>query len=189
MEIFRANQGRAGLANPNLNGIDELDPRNNCFPAGVPRIMISGDGLFQIIHLPDEVLILFEQGHWVRRIYMDGRGHPEDFPPSWMGHSIGRWDGDTLVVDTVGLNGNGEKWLDAVGHPHTDALHIVGRWRRVDQDTLQVDFTFDDPKAYTKPWDGQWVFTLKPDWEIAEYVHCEDHLRNEHLQEFLREAR
>ena len=180
---------REGLSDPNARP-DDNDPVTKCAPHGYPRILMV-PLLVEIVQLPGRVLMLFEMDHWVRQIWTDGREHPnqEDMDPMWMGHSIGRWDGDTLVVDTVGLNGNGEKWLDAVGHPHTDALHIVGRWRRVDQDTLQVDFTFDDPKAYTKPWDGQWVFTLKPDWEIAEYVHCEDHLRNEHLQEFLREAR
>ena len=75
---------------------------NNCFPAGVPRIMLLR--VFQMLHLPDQVLMLFEYEHGVRRIYMDGRAHPDGYPPGWMGHSIGRWDGDTLVVDTAALN-------------------------------------------------------------------------------------
>ena len=93
-----------------------------------------------------------------------------------MGHSIGKWDGDTLVVDTVGLND--KTWLDGLGHPHSDALHLVERIRRVDHATLQFDLTFDDPKAYTKPWMGKQVFKLRPGWEIPEHIICEDHLLN-----------
>ena len=171
MEIFKANRG--GATDPNMNGVDELDPRNNCFPSGVPRIMISGNALFRIIHLPGQVLILYEQDHWVRQIYVDGREHPEGFPPSWMGHSIGRWDGDTLVVDTVALTDR--KWIDRIGTPHSDALHVVERYRRTDHDSLEVEFWFEDTKAFTKPWGGKKVYQLRPNMEILESVTC-DHL-------------
>ncbi len=103
---------------------------------------------------------------------MDGRGHPEDPDPTWMGHSIGRWDGDTLVVDTVGFND--KTWIDPLGHSHSEALHLVERYRRVDPNTLVIDLTFEDAKAFLKPWSGQREFDLKPDWEIAEMYPCED---------------
>ena len=105
---------------------------------------------------------------------MDGREHPEDPYPTWMGHSIGRWDGNTLVVDTVGLMGDNKTWLDSMGHMHTDAMHVVERIRRVAQDSLEIEFTFDDPKAYTKPWKGKLDFQLRPGWEIIEMVNCEN---------------
>jgi hypothetical protein len=103
---------------------------------------------------------------------MNEKEHPQDLDPSWLGHSIGRWDGDTLVVDSVGFND--KTWLDGVGHPHTEALHMLEHIRRVDHDTLQDDFTFDDPKAYTKPWTGQYFFRLHPTWKIDEHVACDD---------------
>ena len=171
MEIFKANRGRVGLARPTLNGIDELDPVNNCFPAGVPRIMLLR--VFQILHLPDQVLMLFEYEHAVRRIYMDGREHPDGYPPGWMGHSIGRWDGDTLVVDTVALNDR--TWIDRIGTPHSDALHVVERIQRPTDETLEIDFTFQDPKAFTRPWEGKKDYLLRPNLEMLEHVVC-DHL-------------
>ena len=110
----------------------------------------------------------------VRRIYMDGREHPEGWPFGWMGHSIGNWDGDTLVVDTVGLNDR--TWMDRGGTPHSDALHVVERFRRVAHDTLEIDFLFDDPKAFTKPWGAKKVYRLRPDWEVLEDIACEEYL-------------
>jgi hypothetical protein len=88
-----------------------------------------------------------------------------------MGHSIGKWDGDTLVVDTVALRP--ETFLDGAGHPHSDALHLVERIHRVDADTLDDTLVVDDPKAYTKPWSMQKTYKLKPGWHVMEYV-CED---------------
>jgi hypothetical protein len=127
----------------------------------------------EIIQIPGRVIMFFEFNHYVRQIYTDGRGHNEDLPPTWMGDSIGRWEGDTLVVDTTGFNDKTS--IDRLGHPHSDAMHLVERIRRVDHDTLQDDLTVDDPKAYAKPWTGQQIFQLKPGWEITEYV-CEDNV-------------
>ena len=168
------NPVREGLG-PSGKGRNDLDPTIvSCAPPGFPRILNHPEPM-EIFQIPGRVLMLFEVDHWVRQIWVDGRGHPEDPDPTWMGHSIGRWDGDTFVVDTIGLQGNGLTWLDTIGHPHTDALHVVERYRRVDHDTLRVDLTFDDPKTYTKPWKGQFSFQLKPDWEIGEYLPCEEH--------------
>ena len=166
MEIYKRN--RAGV-DPNDTARDDLDPSNFCFPPGPTRAMMGG--LFQLIQLPKEVLLLF-QGDSTRRIYMDGRGHPEGWPFGWMGHSIGRWDGDTLVVDTVGLNDRTR--LDRAGTPHSDQLHIVERFRRVDHDTLEVEFWFEDPKAFTKLWGAKKIY--RPGPEILESIRCEEHL-------------
>ena len=163
---------REGISDPNQQGRDEMDSViTECAPVGVPRIMLFPRA-FEIIQIPGRVLMFFEWDHIVRQIFTDGRELPEDPDPIWLGHSIGRWDGDTLVVDTIGLNDT--TWLDSVGHPHTEALHIVEHIRRVDTDTLEIDFTFDDPQAYTKPWTSKVGYQLRPDWEIMEHFACEN---------------
>jgi hypothetical protein len=133
----------------------------------------------QIVQTPKEVIELFEYDHTVRHVFIDGRKHPADVTPSYNGHSIGHWEGDTLVVDTVGLNG--KNWLDRVGHPESDQIHIIERIHRVDDKTLQVEFTFDDPKSYVKPWAALVRFRLRPDWDILEHV-CEDNLAFESFE-------
>jgi hypothetical protein len=151
---------------------DSTDPILRCLPPGVPRIMLMPFPM-QIVQSPTQVVMIFEYDHYVRQIYLDRKEHPKDVSPTWMGDSIGRWEGNTLVVDTTGFND--KAWLDQVGHPHSDALHLIERIRRVDHDTLQVDLTIDDPKAYSKPWTGQQIYKLRPSWELIEYV-CEDNM-------------
>jgi hypothetical protein len=155
------------------------DPTLNCAPPGAPRIYLFNFPM-EIIQTPGRVILFYEFDHFVRQIFTDGRGHAKDAAPTWMGESIGRWEGDTLVVDTIGFND--KTWIDQVGHPHSDALHLVERFRRTAPDMLQIDFTFDDPKAYTKPWTAQKTFKLRPDWNIAEYV-CEDNFLNKDIRE------
>ena len=123
--------------------------------------------------------MLFEYDHFVRHIFTDGRNHPKDLPSTWMGDSIGKWDGGTLVVDTVGFND--KTWLDNDGHPHSEDLHVVERIRRVNHDTLTIDTTIDDPKAYTKPWGGHAIYELKPDWNLEEMI-CEDNITFSEMQ-------
>jgi hypothetical protein len=146
------------------------DSRRDCFPLGMPRNMYEPVPI-EIIQQPDQVVILMENDHIFRHIFLDLAEHPKDVNPSWMGHSIGKWDGDTLVVDTVALRP--ESFLDGAGHPHSDALHLVERIYRVDADTLDDTLVVDDPKAYTKPWSMQKTYKLKPGWHVMEYV-CED---------------
>jgi hypothetical protein len=122
----------------------------------------------QIVQVPGQVIMMFEYDHYQRLIYTNRREHPKDLDLSWMGDSIGRWEGKTLVVDTVGLND--KTWLDQVGHPHSTALHVVERLRRVDHETLVDDITIDDPKAYTKAWGGELVYKLRPGWHLIEYI-------------------
>jgi len=144
---------------------------SRCAPVGFPRSLLSSP--FEIIQLPGRALMLWEHRDSLRQIWMDGRKHPED-PYLWMGHSIGRYDGDTLVVDTIGLNEH--TWLDDAGHPHSDALHVVERIRRTRPDTLQIDLSFDDPKTFTEPFPGRLEYRLRPGAQLEENVVCEDRI-------------
>ena len=137
-----------------------------CDPLGVPRVLLANHP-FKIVQAAGEVIVLYERSHDFREIYMDGRTHPQDLDPSWWGHSIGKWDGNALVVDSVGFNDR--SWLDYQGLPHSDALHIVERYQRMDHDTLQLELTIDDPKDYTKTWSVTYVYKLKP-WDIGEEI-------------------
>ena len=145
----------------------------SCAPYGVPRLLNSSTP-FEIFQVPGRVLMFFESGSALRQIWMDGRKHPEDPDPTWFGHAIGRWDGDTLVVDSIGFTD--KTWLASSGHPHSDALHLVERYRRVDHDTLVSEITFDDPKTYTKPWKAKVVYNLQKNWELKEQFLCEDRI-------------
>jgi hypothetical protein len=143
------------------------DPVYGCFPPGLPRIYLHPKPI-EIVQLPNEVIMMYEFDRIVRHIYTDGRPHDEFLdPPLWMGDSIGKWEGDTLVIDVIGFND--KTWLDRAGHPHSDALHVIERMRRVNHDTLSDDITIEDPKAYTKPWTAQIGFQLQSgqtlDWE------------------------
>ncbi len=165
---------------------DSNDPVNpttisavGCFPPGVPRIYLQPFPM-EIIQTPGRVIMLFEFSHFVRQIFTDGRKHNTDLGPTWMGDSIGHWEGDTLVVDTVGFND--KTWLDRGGHPHSTQLHVVERLRRVEQNILQNDLTIEDPIAYSKPWSAQLTFQLRPTWNITEMV-CED---NVNFDQFLK---
>jgi hypothetical protein len=121
----------------------------------------------EIEQRPGRMVMLYEMNNTFHVIYTDGRQHPKDLEPTWFGHSIGTWDGDTLVVDTVGFNE--QTRIDTQGHPHTDALHVVERLTRTDLGHMSYEITIDDPKAYTKPWKNTRAFTLRPDWELLEY--------------------
>ena len=141
-----------------------------CFPPGVPRVYAAVQAAMQIVQVPGRVIMFF--GRNVRQIYTDGREHPQNLKPLWMGHSIGKWEGETFVIDTIGISDR--TWLDRMGHPHSDALHLVERFRRDSQDRLELDMTIDDPKAYTKAWTAQRSFRLRPPIsELGEAV-CED---------------
>jgi hypothetical protein len=146
------------------------DPIYRCYPAGVPRIFLQPTPM-QVVQSPGEVIMLFEYDSMWRQIFTDGRPHDTNLGPSWNGDSIGHWDGDTLVVDTVRFND--KTWIDRIGHPHSDALHLVERIRRINHDHLIDDITIEDPKAYTKPWTAHIEFLLHPDWVLGDRF-CED---------------
>ena len=176
-EIYNYTVRPAGSGNfgagPSYNGRDELNPQLKCIPYSFPRMVIAGARPFEILQVPGRFIILYERDHMVRQIWMDQQ-HPENYPPGFVGHSVGRWDGDTLVVDTINLKAN---WLDSAGHQQSDAMHIVERYRRTAANTLVIDYQFDDPKVYTKPFTGSRAFTLHPDFKgVMEDVLCEDPL-------------
>jgi hypothetical protein len=138
---------------------------------------------FDIVEAPElkSVFIMNIAGpHSWRVIHMDRSDHLKDLRPTYLGDSIGKWDGDTLVVDTVGFND--KTWVDRAGHPHSTDMHLVERIHRVDKNTLTDDISIEDPKAYTKPWGGQITFQLHPTWNITEMV-CED---NVNFDDFLK---
>ncbi len=148
------------------------DPRARCLPSGVARA--NQNELSKIVQTRDLILILYEGSPpGVRQIFLDGREHPADgtFVPSWMGHSIGHWEGQTLVVDTTGFNDRG--WVDFRMTPQTEQLHVIERYTRPDLGHLELEITVDDPGAYTRPWKIRRRMELAPKGEeIQEYI-CE----------------
>jgi hypothetical protein len=172
----------AGLSRKRLEDFGKDDPEiTGCMPGG-PRHITRG-GLTKIIQTPSVVIFLFEDLSY-RQIFLDGRQMPKDPNPTWMGYSIGRWDGDTLVVDTSGFNG----WtrLDTIGHPHSDQLHLIQTFRRTDADHIAYTVTVDDPAIYTKPWRNERVLTRQKG-ELIEYS-CEENnkdLREGHIKPWI----
>jgi hypothetical protein len=154
------------------------DPEANCLPTGIPRIAPYP---WTFATAPGRLYILFEGNiHSYRQIFMDGRPHPPDPNPTWYGHSVGRWEGDTLIVDTVGFND--KFWFDFRGHPHTERLHTIERYTRKEYGTLVNEITIDDPGAYSKPFTVRFTASLMPDGEIIEYICQENENSARHLQ-------
>ena len=157
------------------------DPEGYCLPPGVPRY--TGTPYpFKIIQLPDRAVILYEgASHMYRTVLLDTKHTPADkLNPTWMGESVGWYEGnDTLVVDTVGFNGR--TWLDYVGHPATENLHVIEKFRRPDYNTLAYEATIEDSQAYTKPWTTSFKVPFKAGWELMEYVCLENNKDLIHL--------
>ena len=149
---------------------DELEPHTRCHPSGVARQFLTPYGV-EFVELPElQRIYIFDEGgpHTFRTIYMDGRSHPKGLEASYYGHSIGRWEGDTLVVDTIGFN---ERfWLDRRGLPHTDQMHTLERFTRTGLSGMKYEVTVDDPGAYTAPWTGWFYLNFAPDQELWEYI-------------------
>jgi hypothetical protein len=153
------------------------DPAVACQPMGIPR---QSPYPWKIVQTPKLIVFLYEGGtHSYRQIFMDGRGHPADLDPTWFGDSIGKWEGDTLVVDTVGFND--KFWLDEAAHPHTDKLHTMERYHRKDLGHMDIDVTIDDPGAYTKPFTVHGHSALLVNTEIMEYLCSENNVDVAHI--------
>jgi carboxypeptidase family protein len=151
-------------------------PPSYCLPHG-PVPLIEG-GFFKLLHHPTTLVMMIETDTpGVRQVFLDGRGHPDGFGPAWLGHSVGKWDRDTLVIDSVGFQDRG--WIDFGGYPHTNRLHVTQRLRRLDLGHLQIELTLDDPGAFRKPWTMTKVATLAPDEEIQEYI-CNENNKDVH---------
>ena len=162
----------SGYPTGTIGGRQELNPFFKCVPPGT-GYLLNGWGSIspvEIIQSPKRILMFEEYDSTIRQVWTDGRKHPDPVDLTWTGHSIGKWEGDTLVVDTVGLRN--EFWLDNQGHVASPGLHIIERYTRLDNDTMQVDFTFDDPKAFQKPWTQRLYKRLRPKWEIVEDLRC-----------------
>jgi hypothetical protein len=152
-------------------------PSGRCLPHSVTDF----DAHFtprKIIQIPGLIAMLFESYHSYRQIFTDGRPLPEVSEAAWLGYSVGKWEGDTLIVNTIGIN---EKtWLDDSGHPHSDALHIIERFRRPDFGHMEVQLTIDDSKAYARPWTVKIPWEFVPDTELLDWV-CENEKDVDHL--------
>jgi len=166
-DINRRNQSSSGL-----------DTLSRCLPASVPLASLLSE-VTKIVQTPGLTLVMHELDNATRQIYTDGRPLPVDSNPSWLGYSIGRWDRDTLVVETVGFNGKAS--LDIMGHPRSEAMRITERYRRRDVGHLDVEITFDDPVVYTKPFTIKVTHLLQADTDILEYFCNENEKDQIHL--------
>jgi len=150
------------------NGKDH--PGVRCWPSGIPEKLNIPDGL-KVVQTPDLMLFLHESRTIYRQIFTDGRPLPKNAQPTWMGYSVGKWEGDTFVVETIGQNG--KTWLDMRGLPGTEELRVIERFTRPTIGHMDIDVTIDDPKAYTKPWSVKLSWTLLPDTDLIESI-CEE---------------
>lgn len=142
-----------------------------CLPGGVPLMMFGAPYPVQILETAGQVTMLFEEQNHFRLIHLNAT-HPEDPDPTFMGHSIGHWQGDTLVVDTVGLTER--TTIDQIGMPHSEDLRVIERYRRIDKNTLQIVVTIDDPKTFTKPWDAKAIYKSAPAGTVVNEYICEN---------------
>ncbi|HXP88135.1 MAG TPA: hypothetical protein VN841_25620 [Bryobacteraceae bacterium] len=170
--------GAAKIAQGRFENFGIENPTTQCLPGGVPF-----GGLLpfpnKFIQTPGVIVILQEADGAERQIFTDGRKHTAEPQPSWMGYSVGKWEGDALIVDTVGFNDKG--WLDAFGHPRSEALRVQERYRRRDFGHLDVQVTLDDPKMYTRPFSIKYTLDLVPNTDIGEYVCAENEKDRPHL--------
>jgi len=157
-----------------------FEPHTRCKPSGGPRQFITPGGIEFVDNPELQTIYIFDLAgpQTFRVIYTDGRPHPKDLVPSYYGHSVGHWEGDTLVVDTVGFN---EKfWMERQGAPHTDQLHLTERFTRTDFNNIRIELTIDDPGAYTRPWTTGFFIRWTSGQEAAEYV-CQDNNKASNL--------
>jgi Carboxypeptidase regulatory-like domain len=150
-------------------------PHTRCLPQGIPTPASIGPFMAKTVQTPSLLVVLFEDAGGFRQIFLDGRPHPPDPDPSWVGHSIGKWDGDTLVVDTIGYTD--KSWIGI--YPHTEMLHVIERIRRPDFGHLEIRVTFEDPGTFSTPWHQTLNWELAPAEEVVAYV-CENN-KAEHL--------
>jgi hypothetical protein len=164
---FEANKVSYGprAVEPELNN----DPVSQCEPLGYPRDLWEANlRPFEFIQTPDRVLQHMQYHDTWRTIWTDGRALPKDPDPAWYGYAIGRWEGDTFVVESIGYDDR--TWIDHFGNPHSDQMRLVERYRRIDKDTLELDMTLTDPKTYTKPWVADTITFVNPKAALFEEI-------------------
>ena len=154
-------------------------PSKSCVPIGLPLDTMVSE-VSKIVQTPDLIVIMLENDSAVRQIHTDGRKLPPDPSPSWFGYSVGKWEGDTLVVDSVGFND--KSWLDVIGHPHSEAMRLTERYRRRDFGHMDVETTIDDPMMYTRPFTVKVTHELQADSDILEYICAENEKDNSHIK-------
>jgi hypothetical protein len=173
--------GAEEMWNLKLNG----DPRHDdptllCLPLGFPYIDLPGRAQ-QFFQPPGYLVVVYEDDHFTRIIPI-GTSHPKDIDPTWYGNAVGHWEGDTMIVDTIGL----KAWIsDARHHMHTEAAHYVERYRRTGPTTMSLEITTDDPKIFSRPWSQSWEMHLRRDWTILEDI-CEENNKDPGLLEYLK---
>jgi len=159
------------------NNLKDL-PISRCLPAG--PVPLLGPGFFKTVQAPTLLVMMFEDDTpGYRQVFLDGRSHPKDFGPTWLGHSTGKWEGDTLVIDSIGFNDKG--WLDSEGHPYSDRLHVTQRISRPDLGHLEIQITVDDTGAYAQSWTAKKIANLERNEEIREYICNENNRDVPHL--------
>lgn len=156
-----------------------LNPSSHCLPIGIPGAGLLSYAPFKIVQTPALIVMMYEVDNTHRQVYTDGRKLPEDPQPAWLGYSTGKWERDTLVVDTAGFND--KSWLDGFGHPHSEALRVQERYRRRDFGHLDVQVTIDDPKVFTRPFTINYTQLLVPDGDILESFCGENEKDRAHL--------
>jgi hypothetical protein len=156
-ELFKQRQANKMRDNPMIR----------CLPAGVPRLAAYSHP-YKILQTSDLVVILYESQTLFRQVFLDGRAYPADPEPTWLGYSVGKWEGETLVVETVGFND--KTWLDGLGHPHSEAMKVTERYRRRDVGHMDIEVVIDDPKAYTQQIRYVQPQELLPDGDLIEYI-------------------
>jgi hypothetical protein len=173
-------EAAAELTRKRAEGLGFKDgPPSHCLPLGIPGADILSYAPYKIIQAPGVIVMLYEVDNTRRQIYTDGRKLPVDPQPAWLGYSVGKWEGDTLVVDTAGFND--KSWLDAFGHPHSDALRVQERFRRRDFGHMELQVTIDDPKIFTRPFTIKVNQLLNPDSDLLESFCTENEKDRPHL--------
>ena len=154
-------------------------PIVNCLPDGMPHGNVLPQP-FKVVHSAGVIVLLYEVGTTFRQVFMDGRKLPIDPSPTWQGYSVGRWEGDTLVVDTIGFNDR--SWLDVRGTPHSEEMRVEERFRRRDYGHLDLTTTITDPKTFTRPITFSVVLDLMPDTELLEHYCAENEKDDAHIR-------
>ena len=164
----------------NRRGID--DPTAKCLPAGIPRTIMLGLFPQQIVQTPTQIIMLYEYMNVYRVVPLNAK-HPDDLLPSYMGNSVGHFEGDTLIVDVTGFND--KTWLAGTGTFHSDALHITERYTRVDKDRINYEVTMEDPNVFTKPWTLHSTLMLREGTRLEEYVCAENNIDLDRYEKLL----
>lgn len=168
----------AALFLQRLKHFSDESPLSHCLPEGMPLVEIA-PAPYKIVQTPGLTVMLYERDTTFRQVYTDGRKLPDDPQPTWLGYAVGKWDGDSLVVDSNGFNDRG--WLDARGHTHSDALHMTERFHRLDFGHMEIRMTIDDPKTFTRPFTVLLKQRLVPDSDLLESFCAENEKDSHHI--------